>query len=64
MVGNDDRREPERSDTGDEHWMAGYEGPWFSGLSCPTCGALVGNREEYAVMHSRWHASVDAHVTR
>ncbi|MDR6862908.1 hypothetical protein [Phycicoccus sp. 3266] len=40
--------------------MAGYEGPWFSGLSCPTCGALVGNREEYAVLHRRWHESVDA----
>ena len=44
----------------DQHWMAGYEGPWFSGLTCPTCGALVGNHEQYAVMHRRWHASLEA----
>lgn len=62
MVGDEDREGSREPDGGDQHWMAGYEGPWFSGLSCPTCGALVGNREEYAVRHRRWHDSVDARV--
>jgi hypothetical protein len=64
MVGTDEGDSREQPDAGDQHWMAGYEGPWFSGLSCPTCGALVGNREQYAVLHRRWHDSVEVRATR